>query len=139
MAEFGSEEHVRSLSREQLERLFRYVFNSRKGLETIITQQQREVTELRRKVANQAAQLKAVQAALERRNRTLDKYRELVQRMAPFALYGTEKLCPSRDCFMFEECEATGDERCPAEERMEDMLGEIGGVSDAQLHDVSAQ
>lgn len=125
MAEFGSDEHIRSLSREQLEDLFRYVFNSRNDLNTIITMQSREINELRRKVARQAKQLKAVQTALERRNRTLDGYRELVQRMAPFALYGEEKLCPSRDCFMFEECVAMSDERCPAKERMEDMLREL--------------
>lgn len=125
MAEFGSEEHVRSLSREQLEDLFRYVFNSRNDLNTIITQQDAEITELRRRVARQAKQLKAVQVALEKRNRSLDGYRELVQRMAPFALYEEEKLCPSRDCFMFEECVAMSDERCPAKERMEDMLREL--------------
>lgn len=87
MAEFGSEEHVKSLSREELESLFRYVFVSRNELETIITQQSREITELRKKVANQAAQLKAVQMALEKRNqgelkarwqRKLDRYRVLV-------------------------------------------------------------
>ena len=87
MAEFGSVEHVRSLSRRELENLFRYVFNSRNDLETIITQQSREITELRKKVANQAAQLKAVQMALEKRNqgelkarwqRKLDRYRVLV-------------------------------------------------------------
>lgn len=125
MAEFGSVEHVKSLSRRELENLFRYVFNSRNDLNTIITQQDAEITELRRRVANQAAQLKAVQTALERRNRTLNGYRELVQRMAPFALYVAEKLCPSRDCFMFEECVAMSDERCPAKERMEDMLREL--------------
>lgn len=87
MAKFGSVEHVRSLSRRELENLFRYVFNSRNDLETIITQQSREITELRRKVANQARQLKAVQMALEKRNqgelkarwqRKLDRYRVLV-------------------------------------------------------------
>lgn len=87
MAEFGSVEHVRSLSRRELENLFRYVFNSRNDLETIITQQSREITELRKKVANQAARLKAVQMALEKRNqgelkarwqRKLDRYRVLV-------------------------------------------------------------
>lgn len=87
MAEFGSVEHVKSLSRRKLENLFRYVFKSRDELQTIITQQSREITELRRKVANQAAQLKAVQAALEKRNqgelkarwqRKLDRYRALV-------------------------------------------------------------
>ena len=139
MAAFGSTEHVRSLSRRELENLFRYVLKSRDELQTIITRQSREIFELRRKVARQAKQLKAVQAALEKRNRELDKYSEAVQRMAPFALYGAEKLCPSRDCFMFEECVTISDERCPAEERMEDMLREIGGVLDAQLHDVSAQ
>lgn len=68
MAEFGSVEHVRSLSREQLEGLFRSVFDSRNDLNTIIKQQSQEIAELRRKVANQAAQLKEVQTALERRN-----------------------------------------------------------------------
>ena len=87
MAEFGSEEHVRSLSRDELEDLFRYVFDSRAGLQEILIQQSREIAELRRKVADQAAQLKAVQTALERRNqgelkarwqRKLDRYRDLV-------------------------------------------------------------
>lgn len=87
MAEFGSVEHVKSLSRRKLENLFRYVFNSRNDLNTIITQQNAEITELRRKVANQSKQLKAVQMALERRNqgefkarwqRKLDRYRVLV-------------------------------------------------------------
>jgi hypothetical protein len=87
MAEFGSVEHVKSLSRRKLENLFRYVFNSRNDLNTIITQQNAEITELRRKVANQSKQLKAVQMALERRNqgefkarwqRKLDMYRALV-------------------------------------------------------------
>jgi len=87
MAEFGSDEHIRSLSRRKLENLFRYVFDSRNDLNTIITQQDAEITELRRRVANQSKQLKAVQTALERRNqgemkarwqRTLDRYRVLV-------------------------------------------------------------
>ena len=87
MAEFGSVEHIRSLSRRELENLFRYVFNSRNDLNTVITQQDAEITELRRRVANQSKQLKAVQTALERRNqgemkarwqRTLDRYRVLV-------------------------------------------------------------
>lgn len=94
MAEFGSEEHVKSLSRDELERLFRYVFVSRNELETIITQQSREITELRKKVANQAAQLKAVQMALEKRNqdelkarwqRTLDRYRVLAKELFKLA------------------------------------------------------
>lgn len=68
MGEFGSSEHIRSLSRRELENLFRSVFNSRNDLNTIVTQQSREITELRRKVANQARQLKEVQRALERRN-----------------------------------------------------------------------
>ena len=87
MAEFGSVEHVKSLSRRKLENLFRYVFDSRNDLNTIITQQDAEITELRRKVARQAHQLKEVQMALERRNqgelkarwqRKLDRYRVLV-------------------------------------------------------------
>ena len=68
MVEFGSVEHVKSLSRRKLENLFRYVFNSRNDLNTIIKQQSQEIFDLRRKVANQAKQLKEVQAALERRN-----------------------------------------------------------------------
>lgn len=92
MAEFGSEEHVRSLSREQLEELFRSVFDSRKGLETIITQQDKEITELRRKVARQAKQLKEVQMALERRNRTLDRYRELAKELFKLADRGLMEL-----------------------------------------------
>lgn len=68
MAEFGSDEHVQSLSRRKLENLFRYVFNSRNDLNTIIRQQSQEIFDLRRKVANQAKQLKEVQTALERRN-----------------------------------------------------------------------
>ena len=93
MAEFGSVEHVKSLSRRKLENLFRYVFESRNGLETIIKQQDKEITELRRRVANQSRQLKEVQTALERRNSELkprwqrkvkglemerDKYRVLI-------------------------------------------------------------
>ncbi len=66
--EFGSDEHVRSLSREELESLFRYVFNSRNDLNTIITMQSKEIYELYEKVANQSKQLKAVQVALEKRN-----------------------------------------------------------------------
>lgn len=94
MAEFGSEEHVKSLLREELESLFRYVFVSRNELETIITQQSREITELRKKVANQAAQLKAVQMALEKRNqdelkarwqRKLYRYRELAKELFKLA------------------------------------------------------
>lgn len=94
MAEFGSEEHVRSLSREQLEDLFRYVFNSRNDLQKIITWQSGEITELRRKVANQAKQLKEVQTALERRNqgevkarwqRTLDALKAENERLRSFA------------------------------------------------------
>lgn len=65
---FGSEEHVRSLSRRELENLFRYVFKSRDELQEIITQQSGEIFELRRKVARQAKQLKEVQVAFERRN-----------------------------------------------------------------------
>lgn len=68
MAEFGSVEHVKSLSRRKLENLFRYVLKSRDELQTIITQQSREIFELRRRVARQAKQLKEVQTALERRN-----------------------------------------------------------------------
>lgn len=75
MAEFGSEEHVRSLTREQLEGLFRHVFDSRDGLAEIVSQQSREVTELHEKVARQAKQLKEVQTTLERRNRELDALR----------------------------------------------------------------
>lgn len=75
MAEFGSAEHVRSLSREQLEGLFRYVFDSRNDLNAIITMQSRELAELRRKVANQSRQLKAVQTALEKRNQGEAKVR----------------------------------------------------------------
>lgn len=102
MAEFGSEKHVKSLSRRELENLFRYVFNSRNDLNTIITQQSGEITELRRKVANQSRQLKEVQAALERRNqgemktrwqRTLDaakaenaKLRSFAQRLYAYAM-----------------------------------------------------
>lgn len=101
MAEFGSEEHVRSLSREQLERLFRYVFNSRSGLETVIKQQDKEIAELRRKVANQSHQLKEVQAALERRNqgelkakwqRAMDGYRELAKELFRLADRGLMEL-----------------------------------------------
>ena len=101
MAEFGSEEHVRSLSRRKLENLFRYVFDSRNDLNTIVTQQSREITELRRKVANQARQLKEVQMALERRNqgelkarwqRTLDRYRELSKELFKLADRGLMEL-----------------------------------------------
>ena len=65
---FGSEEHVKSLSREGLEELFRYVFNSRADLHTLLRHQDKEITELRMKVAHQSHQLKEVQTALERRN-----------------------------------------------------------------------
>lgn len=101
MTEFGSEEHVRSLSREQLEDLFRYVFNSRNDLNTIITQQDKEIAELRRKVANQSHQLKEVQTALERRNqgemkarwqRTLDRYREFAKELYELADRGLMEL-----------------------------------------------
>ena len=94
MPEFGSVEHVKSLSREELEDLFRHVFDSRNDLNTIITMQSREIAELRRKVADQSHQLKEVQTALERRNHgelkarwqramdvlgaRLDNYRDLV-------------------------------------------------------------
>lgn len=57
------------MSREQLEDLFRYVFNSRNDLQKIIRWQSEDITKLRRKVANQAKQLKEVQTALERRNK----------------------------------------------------------------------
>lgn len=101
MAEFGSEEHVRSLSREQLEELFRSVFNSRNDLNTIITMQSREIAELRKKVADQSHQLKEVQIALERRNqgelkvrwqRTLDRYRELAKELFKLADRGLMEL-----------------------------------------------
>lgn len=94
MAEFGSDEHVKSLSRRKLENLFRYVFNSRNDLNTIIKQQSQEIFDLRRKVANQAKQLKEVQAALERRNqgemkarwqRTLDAAKAENERLRSFA------------------------------------------------------
>lgn len=65
---FGSEEHVKSLSRWELEELFRYVFNSRADLHTLLRQQDGEITRLRMRVARQAHQLKEVQMALERRN-----------------------------------------------------------------------
>lgn len=65
---FGSEEHVKSLSRGELEELFRYVFNSRADLDRMMRQQDGEITRLRMRVARQAHQLKEVQMALERRN-----------------------------------------------------------------------
>ena len=101
MAEFGSEEHVRSLSREQLEELFRSVFNSRNDLNTIIKQQSQEIFELHRKVADQSHQLKEVQTALERRNqgefkarwqRALDRYRELAKELFKLADRGLMEL-----------------------------------------------
>lgn len=101
MAEFGSVEHVKSLSRRKLENLFRYVFESRSDLETIIKQQDAEITELRRKVANQSHQLKEVQMALERRNqgelkarwqRTLNRYRELAKELFKLADRGLMEL-----------------------------------------------
>lgn len=73
MAEFGSDEHIRSLSREKLEDLFCYVFYSRNDLNEIITMQSKKINELHKKVANQSKQLKGVQTALERRNCELDK------------------------------------------------------------------
>jgi len=101
MAEFGSVEHIRSLSRRELENLFRYVFNSRNDLNTVITQQDAEITELRRRVANQSKQLKAVQTALERRNqgemkarwrRALDRYRVLAKELFKLADRGLMEL-----------------------------------------------
>lgn len=94
MGEFGSSEHIRSLSRRKLENLFRYVFNSRNDLNTIITQQDAEITELRRRVARQSRQLRDVQTALERRNqgemkarwqRTLDALKSENKRLRNFA------------------------------------------------------
>lgn len=73
MAEFGSDEHIKSLSREKLEDLFLYVFDSRNDLNVIITMQSKKIYELYKKVANQSKQLKGVQTALERRNCELDK------------------------------------------------------------------
>ena len=117
MAEFGSEEHVRSLSRDELESLFRYVFDSRNGLETAITQQSREIAELRRKVADQAAQLKAVQTALERRNqgemkarwqRKLDRYRELAKELYKLADHGLMELGDDKFHRIVDEAERLG-------------------------------
>ena len=67
---FGSEEHVKSLSREDLEELFRYVFNSRETLNRLLQYQDNEITRLHMRVARQAHQLKEVQMALERRNQS---------------------------------------------------------------------
>lgn len=87
---FGSEEHIKSMSREKLEEFALYVMRSRNDLETIIRQQSTEIYELRKKVANQARQLKEVQIALERRNqgelkarwqRKLDKLEGEIERL----------------------------------------------------------
>lgn len=68
MVEFGSSEHIESLSHEQLKDLCRYVFQSRSMLEEVIRQKNSELAELREKVQNQGRQLMEMQAALERRN-----------------------------------------------------------------------
>ena len=117
MAEFGSEEHVRSLSREQLEELFRSVFNSRNDLNTIIKQQSQEIFELHRKVADQSHQLKEVQTALERRNqgefkarwqRALDRYRELAKELFKLADRGLMELDDDDFCRIVDEAEKLG-------------------------------
>lgn len=74
-AEFGSPEHIKRLSRENLESLFRYVWDSREELNTIVRMRDREISDLKRKVANQSRQLKNVQSALERRNNDILKPR----------------------------------------------------------------
>lgn len=65
---FGSAEHIESVSHEKLKELALYFVRSRDDLQTIIMQQDAEITELHRKIANQRIQLRDMQMALERRN-----------------------------------------------------------------------
>jgi dynactin complex subunit len=117
MAEFGSAEHVKSLSRRKLENLFHYVFNSRNDLNTIITQQSREIAELRKKVADQSHQLTEVQMALERRNhgelkarwqRAMDRYREFAKELFKLADRGLMELDDDDFYRIIEEAEKLG-------------------------------
>lgn len=117
MAEFGSVEHVKSLSRRKLENLFRYVFESRSDLETIIKQQDKEITELRRRVANQSRQLKAVQVALEKRNqgelkarwqRKLDRHHKLAKELFKLADHGLMELDDDNFHRIVDEAEKLG-------------------------------
>ena len=77
------------------------MFESRSDLETIIKQQDKEITELRRRVANQSRQLKAVQVALEKRNqgelkarwqRKLDRHHKLSKELFKLADHGLMEL-----------------------------------------------
>lgn len=63
---FGSDEHIESLSHENLKDLARYLAWSRDELNAIIQMQDHEMRELKRKIENQRKQLAGMQAAIIR-------------------------------------------------------------------------
>lgn len=63
---FGSEEHIASLSLDELRDLARYLARSRDELNVIIEMQDREKRELQRKIDNQRRQLAGMQEAIIR-------------------------------------------------------------------------
>lgn len=63
---FGSDEHIESLSLDELRDLARYLVRSRDELSEIIEMQDREKCELQKKIDNQRRQLSGMQAAIIR-------------------------------------------------------------------------
>lgn len=70
---FGSEEHIASLSLEELKDLVRYLVGMREELHAIIKMYDREKCELQRKIDNQRKQLAGMQAAIIRLKSEVDK------------------------------------------------------------------
>lgn len=66
MGYFGSEEHIASLSLEELKDLVRYLVGMREELYAIVKMYDREKCELQRKIDNQRKQLAGMQAAIIR-------------------------------------------------------------------------
>ena len=63
---FGSDEHIESLSPDELRDLARYLVRTRDELNTIVQMQDREKRELQRKIENQSRQLRQMQEAIIR-------------------------------------------------------------------------
>lgn len=66
MGYFGSDEHIESLSHENLKDLARYLAWSRDELNAIIQMQDHEMRELKKKIENQSRQLRQMQEAIIR-------------------------------------------------------------------------
>lgn len=94
---FASDEHIESLSHENLKDLARYLARSRDELNVILQMLDRENHELQRKIDNQRKQLAGMQGAIIRLKGevaagALDRYRDLAKELFKLADRGLMEL-----------------------------------------------